>query len=206
MSSIFDNDNHDNLDRACLLHILNNIPSEHKHIYTQVWYDMLKAYLHNKNMDIRFKSYVINKFTEVAPTWTLSILSHYQSYYPNLFGQMILIKNVSRDNIQSILGNINSKLVCLEINPNEVSNIIKWYGTWEAYWNDVFNQICYSILDGTYSIQWLDKRDIINITDYTIYEDNIKAIKPTENIIDIYKTYSDYIYKLLELNNKGMPN
>lgn len=207
MSSIFDNDdNHDNLDRACLLHILNNVPSEHKYIYTQVWYDILKVYLHDKNTDIRFKSYIINKFTEVVPTWILNIFS----YYANLFDQKILIKNIRRDNIQSILDNINSKLVCLEINPNEASNIIKWYGTWEAYWNDVFNQICYSILcskDSIYAIQQLDKRDImINATNYTIYEDNIKVIKPPENIIDIYNTYRDYIYLLLELNNKGMPN
>lgn len=202
MSSIFDNDNHDNLDHACLLHILNNIPSEHKHIYTQVWYDILKAYLHDKNTSFRFKSYVINKFTEVAPTWKLSIHAH----YPDLWvSQMVLIKNVSRDNIQSVLGNINSKLLCLEINPNMASNIIEWYGSWEAYWNDVFNQICYSILEGAYPIQRLDKRDIINIVDYKVYEDNIKAIEPTENVIDIYNTYRDYICKLLELN-KGMPN
>jgi hypothetical protein len=85
------------------------------------------------------------------------------------------------------------------------SNIIEWYGTWEAYWNDIFNQICYSILEGTYPIQRLDKRDIINIVDYKVYEDNIKAIESTENVIDIYNTYRDYICRLLELN-KGMPN
>lgn len=196
MSSIFDDDNQDNLDHACLLHILNNIPSDHKCIYTQVWYDVLKLYLHDKNTDIRFKSHVINKFTEVAPTWTLTI----HSRYPNLFGQMILIKNISRDNIQSTLDNINSKIVWLEINPNKASDIIKWYGTWGAYWNDVFNQICYSIVVGTYSMQRMDKRDIINVQDYTIYEDNVKTIKPVENITDIYNTYMNYIYKLLELN------